>query len=160
MTGCKFLYIAKNQVFHVPQPKDQVFKDVKEVANQKVLKVTLYYETEKRKPKNLFLIEYDYIQLDSEGGYNPTNCEQTKRKREETIVYAFMSDDATKTKKPIRLPTLPAIPMPDEKQALYNYLKKKHPQLHKLAPLIMEEAIRESERIYRERMSIAKKVSG
>lgn len=69
MGGIKWLYISKeNKIYKVPNPKNGRFKEIKELSEQDVLKVMLYYRTKNRKPDKLVwlnLIELLLIQKGS-----------------------------------------------------------------------------------------------
>ncbi|TVX94122.1 hypothetical protein [Paenibacillus agilis] len=76
MSGTKWLYINnKFKVYKVPNPINHKYKPIKELAEQEVLQLLLYYETYERKPSKLILMEFDRITLDSEGGYQLTEEE-------------------------------------------------------------------------------------
>lgn len=160
MSGVRFLYISQEgKVFRVPQPKNNRFKAVQELSDQVVLKVLLYYETEDRKPSKLLLVEFDRIQLDSEGVYELSDTEINKVIGN-AFEYIFATpEEMAKSHRPFVIPLAPSLPDEIEKKALYDYLELKLPLLRKDAPLITEKTINKLNKIHEEKLTLVKEAN-
>lgn len=139
MSGVKWLYIStENKIYKVPNPKNGKFKEIKELSEQDVLKVMLYYKTKNRRPDKLVMLEFDRITLDSEGVYELTDKRQSKVLQN---AFQFIYNRPQELADPFELPLAPKVPSNNEKIALYEYLNKKFPNLGKDAPAIVENEI-------------------
>lgn len=157
MAGIKWLYITtNNKVFNVPQPKDFKFKAIKELSDQEVLRVMLFYHTTDRKPTHLELIEFARITLDTDGAYNGRDMNKIAKLYDE----AFSTPQSlAEQENPFSLPLAPVIPTLEEKNCLYDYLDKKFPLLKKTAPIIAERAISKSKQIHQGKIDKIKEAS-
>ncbi|MBK3495041.1 hypothetical protein JFL43_09245 [Viridibacillus sp. YIM B01967] len=142
MSGVKWLYIStENKIYKVPNPKNGKFKEIKELSEQDVLKVMLYYKIKNRRPDKLVMLEFDRITLDSEGVYELTDKRQSKVLQNAFQFIYNRSQELANNKSPFELPLAPKVPSNNEKIALYEYLNKKFPNLGKDAPAIVENEI-------------------
>ncbi|WP_155592052.1 hypothetical protein [Lysinibacillus cavernae] len=142
MGGIKWLYISKeNKVYKVPNPKNGKFKAIKELSEQDVLKVMLYYRTKNRKPAKLVMVEFDRITLDSQGMYEVTD-ERQRRMLQNAFQFLYNTpQQLAENKSTFELPLAPTVPSTIEKKALYGYLNQNLPNLGNDAPAIVENAI-------------------
>jgi hypothetical protein len=143
MSGIRWLFISEDcKVYRTYEPKNHIFKPIKELANQEVLEVILFYETNKRKPYKLLQVWFDRLGLDFDGGYVITD-EARDRGFYNFIEYGFETpEELAIREKPLTIPIAPIIPTNSEKEALYKYLKEKIPALAKDAPLVVERCIK------------------
>ncbi|MGE7921335.1 hypothetical protein ACQKM9_20705 [Viridibacillus sp. NPDC093762] len=149
MSGVKWLYIStENKIYKVPNPKNGKFKEIKELSEQDVLKVMLYYKTKNRRPDKLVMLEFDRITLDSEGVYELTDERQSKVLQSAFQYINNRPQELADNKSPFELPLVPKVPSNNEKIALYEYLNKKFPNLGKDAPAIVEKVRPNSEKMY------------
>ncbi|GAA0134942.1 hypothetical protein YSY43_17820 [Paenibacillus sp. YSY-4.3] len=157
MSSTLCLYISQEQkVYKIPKPKNHMYKPVKELAGQEVLKILLYYDTAERKPSNLNHIEYERITLDSEGVH------QIKGKRISSEMYNFFAfglataEELADRESPPVIPRAPVVLKSDEKKALYNYLQKSYKSLFADAPFILEARITTLNEKYKEHLELLK----
>ncbi|MCM3711483.1 hypothetical protein [Sporosarcina luteola] len=160
MSGLRFLYISQEgKVFRVPQPKNNKFKAIRDLSGQVVLKVMLYYETEDRIPSKLLFLEFDRIQLDSEGGYELIETEINKVIGN-AMEYIFVTpEEMAKRHRPFVIPLAPSLPDEIEKKALYGYLELKLPLLSKDAPFITEKTINKLKQIHDKKLTLVKEAN-
>jgi hypothetical protein len=143
VSGIRWLFISEDcKVFRTYEPKNHVYKPIKELANQEVLEVILIYETKERKPYKLLQVWFDRLGLDSVGGYVVTD-EARDRGLYNFIKYGFVTpEELAIREEPLTIPIAPITPSGNEKEALYKYLKEKIPALAKDAPLVVERCIK------------------
>jgi hypothetical protein len=143
MSGIRWLFISEDcKVYRTYEPKNHVYKPIKELANQEVLEVILFYETKERKPYKLLQVWFDRLGLNSDGGYVVTD-EARDRGLYNFIEYGFATpEDLANREKPLTIPIAPITPTDSEKEALYNYLQEKIPTLAKDAPYVVERCIK------------------
>lgn len=151
-----YLYVSdKKGVYKIPKSKynedgDLEFKKVKDLANEKVILIILFYETLNRKPYRLELVSFHRAQLDKDGGHAITQkvVDDTSRN---FYNYAFCDADDLAKRETIEIPIAPDnIPTEEEKKALYRYLNKKYPILMNDCPYFIEKNIKEIEEHYNE----------
>lgn len=160
MGGIKWLYISKeNKIYKIPNPKDGRFKEIKELSEQDVLKVMLYYRTKNRKPDKLVMVEFDRITLDSQGVYEVTD-ERKKRMLPNAFQFIYNTpQQLTDNKSPFEIPLAPSVPSNIEKKALYEYLNQHFPNLGKDAPTIVENAISSLKKIHQKKVDFIKEAN-
>ena len=160
MGGIKWLYISKeNKIYKVPNPKNGRFKEIKELSEQDVLKVMLYYRTKNRKPDKLVMVEFDRITLDSKGVYEVTD-ERQRRMLQNAFQFLYNTpQELVDTKSPFELPLAPTVPSDIEKKAIYEYLNKNLPNLGNDAPAIVENAISSLKKIHEKRINLIKEAN-
>ncbi|MCL1694585.1 hypothetical protein [Lysinibacillus sp. BPa_S21] len=160
MSGVKWLYISKEcKVYKVPNPKNGKFKELKELSGQDVLKVMLYYETKDRKPDKLIFVEFDRVNLDSEGIYE-LNDERNSKVLKNAFQFIYNTpQELADNKSPFELPLAPSVPSINEKIALYEYLNKKFPNLGKNAPVVVENKICSLKKIHQEKINMIKEAN-
>lgn len=158
MSGIKFIYIARGEeIFKVAHPKvGKKYKGIKELSNQNVLKVMMYYETKDRKPHQLITVEFDRIRLDSGGAYELNDEEVNKRLQNAFHFMYTTPQEMANREEPFELPLAPSIPSTKEKIALYDYLNSKFPLLGKDAPMIVEKNIRALKKIHQDKINMIK----
>ncbi|MGE7986088.1 hypothetical protein [Lysinibacillus fusiformis] len=154
MGGIKWLFISKeHKVFKVPNPKNGRFKEIKELSEQDVLKVMLYYRTKNRKPDKLVMVEFNRITLDSQGVYEVTD-ESKKRKLQNAFQFIYNTpQQLSDNRSPFELPLAPIVPSDMEKQVLYDYLNRNFQNLGKDAPAIVENAISSLKKIHEKKIN-------
>jgi hypothetical protein len=142
MSGIRWLFISEDyKVFRTYEPKNHTYKPIKELANQEVLEVILFYETKDRKPYKLLQVWFERLGLDSTGGY-VINKEAKDRGLYNFIEYGFATpEDLANRDEPLSIPVAPITPTGSEKEALYKYLKDKLPALAEDAPFVVERCI-------------------
>lgn len=146
MGGLKCLYIsAENKIYKVPYPKNGRFKKIKDLSEQDVLKVIVYYRTKNRKPDKLVRIEFDRITLDSNGVYEETDVRKRRMLRNAFKFIYNMPQQLSDNNSPIKLPLAHSVPSYIEKIALYEYLNQNFPNLGNDAPIIVENEIKSLE---------------
>lgn len=159
-----YLYVSgKKGVYKIPKSKynenyDLEFKKVKEFANEKVILITLFYETLNRKPYKLELVSFHRAQLDKDGGYAITQkvIDDTSSN---FFNYAFCDADDLAKRETIAIPVAPDnIPTEEKKKALYTYLNKKYPIFMNDCPYFVEKNIKEIEDHYNELKELFKAV--
>ncbi|WP_374019097.1 hypothetical protein ABU162_04990 [Paenibacillus thiaminolyticus] len=157
MNGTRWLYISNDfKVYRVPKPKNHVYKSIRELAGQEVLRIILYFEIKERNPFKLLLIEFERITLDLNGGYQLLQAEMSK------ALYNFFEfglttpEELAEKDTPLAIPMAPVIPTNREKEALYNYLKEKFKPLYVDAPYIMEMRINSLKKIHKEYIDLVK----
>lgn len=143
MPGNLYLYIsAKDKVFKVLRQKNRNYRAIAELANEKVFFVTINYSTMNRKPVNVQHISFDELQLDDRGGF-----EYTSKELERILYnfnnYGFMDAERLSQQEIISLPRLLVVLTDKQKQALYEYIEQKYPQLMPTLPYQIEKHIRE-----------------
>lgn len=156
MSGLTVLYIdsKENKIIKVPHPKDHQFKAVKKFANQEVLCVMMFYETENRIPTSFIKVDFMRLKLDSEGAYFKMDEDMAKAYDNS---FAFeTAETLAKRLGPLPIPIFPDIPTNEEKAALYAYLSTKQPTLSKVAPSFIESEIRKAKRIHEEKIKLVK----
>lgn len=158
MSGVKWLYISSDyKIYKVSQPKDRVFKAVKELAGQDVMQVMLAYETSVRKPSRLFHIEFCRISLNPDGTYNLNDSERVGVWHNANHFLNADPQRLAEREGQFVLPIAPSIPSSKEKLVLYDYLKKHFPLLAKDAPTLVEKTIRIGNQLHKERIEMIKK---
>jgi hypothetical protein len=142
MSGIRWLFISEDfKVYRTYEPKNHVYKPIKELASQEVLEVILFYETNERKPYKLLQVSFERLGLDSTGGYVITD-DARDRGFYNLTNYAFATpEDLASSEEPLAIPIAPITPSSSEKKALYKYLKEKLPSLAKDAPLVVERCV-------------------
>lgn len=155
MGGIKWLYISKeNKIYKVPNPKNGIFREIKELSEQDVLKVMLYYRTKNRKPDKLVMVEFDRITLDSNGVYEVID-EREKRMLQNAFQFIYNTpQQLADNKSPFELPQEPSVPSNIEKIALYEYLNQNFPNLGNDAPAIVENAISSLKKIHQKKINL------
>lgn len=160
MGGIKWLYISKeNNIYKIPNPKNGRFKEIKELSEQDVLKVMLYYRTKNRKPDKLVMVEFDRITLDSQGVYKVTD-ERQRRMLQNAFQFIYNTpQQLADSKSPFELPQAPSVPSNIEKKALYEYLDQNFPNLGNDAPAIVENAISSLKKIHEKKINLIKEAN-
>ncbi|MFJ8102716.1 hypothetical protein [Lysinibacillus sp. NPDC096212] len=160
MGGIKWLYISEeNKIYKVPNPKNGRFKEIKELSEQDVLKVMLYYRTKNRKPDKLVMVEFDRITLDSQGGYEVTD-ERNRRMLQNAFQFIYNTpQQLADSKSPFELPLAPSVPSNIEKKALYEFLNQNFPNLGNDAPAIVENAISSLKKIHQKKIDLIKEAN-
>lgn len=160
MSGVKWLYISKeDKVFKVPNPKNNKYKAVKELAGQNVLKVMMYYETKDRKPERLLIVEFDRIRLDAKGNYELSEVKM-KNVMQNALHFMYATpQQLANSEGPIVLPIAPCIPSSKEKVALYAYLNSKIPSLGKDAPKIVENTVSSLQNVHKGKIDMIKEAN-
>ncbi|QWU15324.1 hypothetical protein SAMN04487895_10812 [Paenibacillus sophorae] len=158
MNGVRRLYITKsNKVFKIPQSNKVSKRFIEDLARQEVLEVLLYYEIKERKPSKLLMVEFDRITLDTNGEYQITEEEKSRGLHNFLHFGLVTPEELANREGPPILPLAPVLPLRNEKEALYKYLKEKINVLFKDTPFIVEMRIESLEQKHREYIDLVKK---
>ena len=145
MSGLKYLFLTgQGDVYQIPIPNGTRYKPVPQLANQIVLVVDLFYETQNRKPWRLKHVGFDRIQLNLHGEYILTNKEKQKRLYNFFNFGIVTAEELSRKEDPWPIPGAPVIPNDVEKKVLIEFLKEKYPVLLENSPNVIEEAIESS----------------
>jgi hypothetical protein len=142
LSGIKFLFISgEGEVYPTPALKGSVYKAVPGLANESVLVVELFYETENRKPWRIIYVGFDRIQLDGHGQYILTMEERGSKFYNISHFGLASAEELSKREGPIAIPKALVVPDAKEKEALINFMKRKYPILWENSPEAVELSI-------------------
>ena len=158
MSGLKFLFIGgEGDVYPIPASKGSAYKAVPRLANESVLVVELFYETESRKPWRLIYVGFDRIQLDGNGQYLQT-MEERGSKFYNIIHFGLASaEELSKREEPIVIPKALVVPNAKEKDALISFMKEKYPILWENSPETIELSIQSRLNTHSDLVNLVKK---
>ena len=158
MSGIKFLFIGgEGEVYPIPASKGSAYKAVPRLANESVLVVELFYETENRKPWRLIYVGFDRVQLDGHGQYLQT-MEERGSKFYNIIHFGLASaEELSKREEPIAIPKALVVPNAKEKDALISFMKRKYPILWENSPEAIELSIQSRLNTHSDLVNLVKK---
>lgn len=160
LSGTRFLFISNDlDVYKIPIPKASIYKAVPQLANQSVLEVILYYETNERKPINLVDVWYNRLQLDSNGQYELTQKEIAYMSRNFILFSLQTPETLSKQEKPLPIPSALVMPTLSEKEALIKYIKKSMPKLYPQGAYVIERAIQSRTEINKKNTNLVKQAA-
>lgn len=148
--GFKMIYITESGEL---RPMTHKFKDVKELANEMILSVTLLYETVDRKPSSLTGVQWGWMTLDLNGAVSLQDPLFIHRMALMSSLDfgSTLDGEMRKSGKQLLLPPKENIPNPVQKEALISYVKKKYPQFGDSGSYTIEQSI-QLERLKHTRM--------
>jgi hypothetical protein len=158
LSGIKFLFIGgEGEIYPIPASKGSAYKAVPRLANESVLVVELFYETENRKPWRLIYVGFDRVQLDGHGQYILTMEERGSKFYNISHFGLASAEELSKREEPIAIPKAPVVPNAKEKEALISFMKRKYPILWGNSPEAVELSIQSRLHTHSDLVNLVKK---
>ena len=159
MSGTRWVLISKdNKVYKISQPRNWIFKPMRELAGEEVLEVILYYDIKNRKPNKLLMVDFDRINLSEEGSRIQSD-EDDRKVLHNFFEFGLTTIEELAKKEVLAIPVAPIIPSTLEKEALYTYLREKLEVLADEAPIIVENRIKYLKQKHMECVSMVREAS-
>jgi hypothetical protein len=158
LSGIKFLFIGgEGEIYPIPASKGSAYKAVPRLANESVLVVELFYETENRKPWRLIYVGFDRVQLDGHGQYILTMEERGSKFYNISHFGLASAEELSKREEPIAIPKALVVPNAKEKDALISFMKRKYPILWENGPETIELSIQSRLNTHSDLINLVKK---
>jgi len=153
----EFHLTGQGEVYNLPHSNPN--KAYKELAGRHALKVSMFYETENRKPAKLIKLDFERNMINSDGVV-VINKKEDDLKEVFNLEFAFYSGPSDETnpkdRKVVPFPSPPTLPTKEESQALLNYIKKSFPLLAEGAPSFIQKTIDKYKEIHLEKIEFVR----
>jgi hypothetical protein len=160
MSGVKWLYISEDaKVYALPNPKQNDFKPVPELANKNVLMISVGYETHNKRPYRLISIQFDRVSLDHSGKFILTDEIVQSKLRNFLEFGSETAESLSIREEPLPIPDAPILPNEKEIEALKEYLKINYPALFEYCDYMIAIEIERQDVIYHKNLMILKEAA-
>lgn len=160
MSGVKWLYISEDtKVYALPNPKQDDFKPVPELANKNVLMISIGYETLNKKPYKFTSIQFDRVSLDCAGKFILTDEIIHAKMRNFLEFGSETPKSLSERETPLSIPDAPILPSEKELVTLKEYLKNNYSALFANSYNIIANEIKRKNEIHQKYLMILKEAA-